>query len=102
MIDLNVTGYTVLVELTDDAETRSLLDYISYLNNVFKEKESTANASFVTDSTFSIDGIKTKEDAHNIVDVLKNMKLKDFNIPNIGTFAVIYYSCSVKEVINNE
>lgn len=102
MIDLNVTGYSVLIELTADAETHNLLDYISYWNNIFKEKESTANASFITDNTFSVDGLKTKEEAHDIINILRNMELKDFNIPNIGTFAVVYYSCSVKEVINNE
>lgn len=99
---LDVDGYTLLIELTDEAETHYLLDYISYLNNIFKEKSFIIAASFITDDAFGIKDLKTKEDAHSIVNFLKYMELKDFNIPNIERFSIMHFYCNTEEVIENE
>ena len=99
---LDVDKYLLLVELTGDAEIHAFLDYIHYLNNVFKEKESPMTASFVTDGVFGINDIKSKEDAHDLVNVLKRMELKDFNVPDIKHFVIMHLCCDVDEVIENE
>lgn len=57
---LDVDKYLLLVELTGDAETYALLDYIHYLNNVFKSSEKEMTASFVADDAFGINDIKSK------------------------------------------
>jgi hypothetical protein len=99
---LDVDGYTLLIELTDEAETHALLDYISYLNNIFKEKELTIVASFITNDAFGIKDLKSKEESHDIVNILKHMELKDFNIPNIERFSIMHFYCKTEEVIENE
>lgn len=99
---LDVDGYILLVELINEAETQALLDYISYLNNILKEKESTIAVSFIADDAFGIKDLKSKEDARDIVNILKNMVLKDFNIPSIKHFSIMHFSCKTEEVIENE
>lgn len=99
---LDIEKYIVLVKLTDDAETHALLDRIHYLNDIFKEKESAMDASFVTDDVFEINGIESKEEAHKLVEFLKCFWLKDFNIPNIERFNIMHFCCNVEEVIENE
>ena len=99
---LDVDKYLLLVELTGDAEIHTFLDYIHYLNNVFKEKDFTIAASFITDDAFGIKDLKSKEEAHSIVNFLKHMELKDFNIPNIEHFNIMHFSCKTEEVIENE
>lgn len=94
---LDADGYTLIIELTTDVETHRLLDYISYLNTIFKEKELIATASFITNDAFVIKDLKSKEDARDIVNVLK-----DFNIPIIKRFSIMHFSCKTEEVINNE
>jgi hypothetical protein len=100
-MDLNANGYTVLIELTADAETHALLDYIHYyihyLNTVFKEKELAATACFITNDTFGIKDLKSKEEAHDIVDMLKA-----FNVSIIKQFSIMHFSCNTEEVIENE
>lgn len=99
---LDTDKYIVLVELTDDAEAHALLDRINYLNDIFKEKGSAMDVSFVTDVAFGITGIESKEEAHKLVEFLKCFWLKDFNITNIERFNIMHFSCNVEEVIENE
>lgn len=94
---LDIDGYTLIIELTTDVETHRLLDYISYLNTIFKEKELKVNASFITNDAFEIKDLTSKEDAHDIVNVLK-----DFNIPIIKRFSIMHFYCNTEEVIENE
>lgn len=99
---LDIDGYTLLVELTDEAETHALLDYIFYLNNIFKEKESAMAAYFITDDAFGIKDLKSKEEARKLVEFLKRFWLKDFNIPDIERFTIMHFYCNTEEVIENE
>lgn len=101
-MDLTFNSRSIIVELVEEADTHALFDYISYLNNIFKEKEIRSSAKFITDNAFMVEDVETKTNANDIIGNIKPMHLEDFNVPDIKRFVVLHLTCDVEEVIGNE